>query len=203
MTGWIRNGLARYEIATSGYFDAIGWFRTRAMQRAIDADGNPIPWFTYPAFAFLSERVRRNWRVLEFGSGMGTIWWSRNVDHHVALEHDSEWAARVAESSSARVVQTNAADATSYIAPARDLGVFDVVIVDGLFRNECLLVACDLVSANGVIVLDDAQRAEYASAAKAMRAKGFRWLPFHGPQPVSKHAGCTAVLYRPENVLDL
>ena len=203
MIGAVRSAMARIEVATSGYFEAIGWFRTRATRRAIDSDGNPIPWFTYPAFAYLSERVQRNWRVLEFGSGMGTIWWSRHVDHHVALEHDAEWATLVAKSSSARVVQTNSSDATGYIAPARDIGMFDVVIVDGLFRNECLLVACDIVSTTGVIVLDDAQRTEYASAVEAVRAKGFRWLPFHGPQPVSKHAGCTAVLYRPGNVLNL
>ena len=203
MMARLRNLIARYEIATSGYFDTIGWFRTRASRHSLDAAGQPIPWFTYPAVAFLSERVRREWRVLEFGAGMGTQWWARHVDHHVALEHDAGWAKRVAEASSALVLATSDRNAAQYIAPASSLGTFEVVIVDGLFRNECLLAACDLVAANGVILLDDAQRTEYAPAVDAARARGFRWLPFYGPQPVSKHAGCTGILYRPGNVLNL
>jgi hypothetical protein len=194
---------ARYEIATSGYFDVIGWFHTRSTGRAVDAASQPIPWLTYPAIAFLSERVHRDWRVLEFGAGMGTQWWAKRVGFHVALEHDPVWAERIAKTSSAKVLQTSDLSAKRYLAPAIGYGLFDVVIVDGLFRNECLNAACELVSERGVILLDDAQRADYKPAIDSVLARGFRCLPFHGPQPVSKHAGCTATFYRSENVLGI
>ena len=38
-----------------------------------------------------------------------------------------------------------------------------MVIVDGIHRNECLLAARDLVVPDGIVILDDAQRPEYAS----------------------------------------
>jgi len=203
MMAWMRKLLARAEITSSGYFDHIGWFETRARGRALDRHGEPIPWFTYPAIAYLDERIDSSWRVLEFGSGMGTLWWSQRVEKHIALEHDAAWAALVARSGNARVVATSDADAQSYIAPALPLGPFDVVIVDGLFRTECLAASRDLLAADGVILLDDAQRHEYAAGIEALHAAGFRQIAFHGPQPVSKHAGCTTVLYRSGNVLGI
>lgn len=199
----LRRLLARLEITGSGYLHAIGWFDTRAARLARDVLGNPMPWFTYPAAAFLAERVRADWRVLEFGAGMGTAWWSSNVDACIAIEHDPGWAARVATLTAAQVLIAGAENAAAYCAPARGLGLFDVVVVDGLFRDECLRLAPELLSAGGVIVLDDAQRPEYAAAVDDLRTGGMRWLPFHGPQPVSKHAGCTALLYRDGNVLGI
>lgn len=202
-TQWVRRMLARVEVATTGYFEAVGWYATRATRRAGDANGNPTPWFTYPAIALFAERVKPEWRVLEFGCGMGTLWWAAHVAHVVAVEHDATWAGMIAERSSATILQAKSDTAESYLAPVKSLGRFDVVIVDGMHRNECLNAAADLVSPRGVVVLDDAQRAEYWPAVDALRANGFRVLPLHGPQPVSKHAGCTAILYRTDNVLGL
>lgn len=203
MKTWLRTLMARYEIATSGYFNAIGWFNTRATGQAKDVVNQPIPWFTYPAIAFLSERVNPEWRVLEFGAGIGTQWWAKRVGCHTAIEHDPAWARRVAKGSAANVLTTSGESAEQYLAPTLGLALFDVVIVDGIFRNECLGAAPGLLSESGIILLDDAQRAEYRPAIDSLLAMGFRWLPFHGPQPISKHIGCTAALYRPDNVLGI
>jgi len=200
---WARKLLARYEAATSGYFDAMGWFATRATRRATDARGEPIPWFTYPAIALLESRVRDASRVLEFGSGMGTLWWSERVAEHVAIEHHAGWADMIAAQSRATIHRADGATPEAYLAPTRGLGAFDIVIVDGIHRNECLVAAPGLLATDGVVILDDAQRAEYAPGIDALRAQGFRFLPLHGPQPVSKHAGCTAIFYRDGNVLGL
>ena len=200
---WARKLLARYEAAASGYFDAVGWFNTRATRRALDAHGRPIPWFTYPAIALLESRIRDDWRVLEFGSGMGTLWWSSRVEEHVAIEHDPGWAEMIAAQSRAKLHRVNGATTESYLAPTHGMERFDVVIIDGIHRNACLLATPALLSANGFAILDDAHRPEYKSGVDALRAQGYRILPLHGPQPVSKHAGCTAILYRPDNALGL
>ena len=200
---WARKLLARYEAATSGYFDAVGWFTTRITRRALDAQGRPTPWFTYPAHALLESRVQKDWRVLEFGSGMGTLWWSTRVAQHVAIEHDPSWADVIAAQSQAILHRVNGTTTESYLAPIHGMERFDVVIIDGIHRNACLLAAPALLSASGVAILDDAHRPEYTTGLEALRTLGFRVLPLHGPQPVSKHPGCTAILYRPDNVIGL
>lgn len=200
---WARKLLARYEAATSGYFGAVGWFTTRATRRALDAQRRPIPWFTYPAIALLESRVHEDWRVLEFGSGMGTLWWSSRVAEHVAIEHHTGWADMIAAQSQATIHRVDGTAPESYLAPTRGMEPFDIIIVDGIYRNECLLAAPALLAFNGVVILDDAHRPEYAMGLNALRAQGFRVLPLYGPQPVSKHPGCTAIIYRPDNPIGL
>lgn len=203
LSKWLRRAIARIEAATSGYLGQVGWFETRASRRAGDREGRPTPWFTYPAIRLLADRVQPGWRVLEFGAGMGTLWWARHVREAVAVEHDPAWATQVEAQGVARVLRGGAHDAAAYLAPALGTGPYDVVVVDGLHRNECLAAAPGLLGEGGFIVLDDAQRPEYQAAVDALRGRGFRVLELHGPQPVSKHPGCTAVLYRDGNLLGL
>ena len=201
--GPFARALARIEAGTSGYLAQMGWIDSRARRIAIDAAGEPIPWFTYPAVRLLQDRVGKDWRVLEFGSGGGTRWWARRVRAITAIEHHAGWAAEVAASCTARVLRAGEASAEEYTRPALATGPYEVVVVDGLFRNECLELACTLLTREGFIILDDAQRPEYAPGIAAVRAQGFRCLELHGPQPVSKHPGCTAFFYRDGNALGL
>lgn len=200
---WIRRLLARIEAGFNGYLPQVGWIETRAQFRALDAAGEAAPWFTYPAIKFLEARVKPEWRILEFGSGMGTIWWSRSAERVVSLEHDPEWLEQISHSCPAQLLKTNGKTPADYMRPARDSGPYDIVIVDGLFREECLLAAPELLTKSGIIILDDAQRFLYRGTVNALLAKQFRILEFHGPQPVSKHPGCTAIFYRDDNVLDI
>jgi len=198
-----KKNLARIEAATSGYLKQVGWISTRANGLATDVYGNPIPWFTYPAIQLLDERAKSDWHVLEFGAGMGTLWWSRRVIEVTAIEHSADWVAQLSPHSKAHILLSTDDSSTSYIRPVRESGPYDVVIVDGLYRNECMKSAMELVSPYGVIILDDAQREEYWTGIQMLRDAGYRMLPLHGPQPVSKHPGCTAIFYRDRNVLDL
>lgn len=200
---WFWRQLARVEAASNGYLGQVGWFNTRATRLAKDAAGNPIPWFTYPAIRLLEERVRPQWRVLEFGAGMGTQWWCERVKEVVAVEHDSKWANHVSSQCRARVLPAGHLSAADYIRPSIGTGSYAVVIVDGLYRNECIELAPDMLDDSGIIVLDDAQRPEYGVGIDHLRSLGFRVLPLHGPQPVSKHPGCTAIFYRDGNILGL
>jgi hypothetical protein len=199
----LKRCLARVEAATSGYLQQVGWISTRAQGLAKDKDGNPIPWFTYPAIELLSDRARADWRVLEFGAGMGTLWWSRKVGAVTAVEHSQEWATQVSAQCKAQILLTTGDSAEAYMQAALASAPYDVVIVDGIFRNECLDAAALLVAPAGVIILDDAQRTDYAPGVSRLLEQGYRMLPLHGPQPVSKHPGCTAIFYRDQNVLGL
>jgi precorrin-6B methylase 2 len=200
---WMKRICARIEAGTNGYLCQIGWIETRARFRALNTENKAIPWFTYPAVSLFESRTKPEWRILEFGAGMGTIWWSEAVNHVVSLEHDAEWLEYISKNCAAEVLKTSAASSTDYIDPALNTGHYDVIIVDGLFREECLSVAPGMLTDNGIIILDDAQRFEYKAAIETLLAQEFRVLELHGPQPVSKHPGCTAIFYRDRNVLEI
>lgn len=180
----------------------MGWVETRARNLALDASGAAIPWFTYPAIGFLERRVKAEWRILEFGAGMGTVWWNRVANHVLSLEHEVGWFTRISADCPG-VIKTNSASAGDYFRPALDTGTYDVIVVDGLFRKECLAIAPSLLNESGFIVLDDAERPEYETAIGSLLDRGFRAVEFRGPQPVSKRPGCTTIFYRDRNLLGL
>src|SRR5947209_1387749 len=57
-----------------------GHWRSSIAASAKTRSGEAIPWYTYPAIDFLSQRDFAGKRVLEFGGGQSTIWWSQRAD---------------------------------------------------------------------------------------------------------------------------
>lgn len=51
-----------------------------------------IPHYTNPALEYLESIASDGWRVLEYGSGSSTTWYSQRCAEVVAIEHDAGWA---------------------------------------------------------------------------------------------------------------
>jgi hypothetical protein len=89
-----------YQFAQT-YLEKRGWFES--------LDGIPrnkeglVPWITYPAFRQLQRIVKREARVFEFGCGGSSHWWASHAAEVVSVEHDAEWAARVAATAPANL----------------------------------------------------------------------------------------------------
>ncbi len=56
------------------HLHASGWFKSALSGMPQDVHGEPLPWYTYAAIAFLAPRVSQNWCVFEYGSGQSTLW---------------------------------------------------------------------------------------------------------------------------------
>jgi len=60
---------------------------------------------------------------------------------------------------------TNSTEVKDYIQCPRSIGgQFDVMMIDGRFRRRCLQVAAETVAPHGIVILHDAQRANYHSS---------------------------------------
>jgi len=70
-----------------------GWDKSVLSGRSEGLDG-PVPWYTYAARLVLERCVPRAARVLEFGSGGSTRWWTQRGCTVVAVEHDPVWHAQ-------------------------------------------------------------------------------------------------------------
>jgi predicted O-methyltransferase YrrM len=128
------------------------------------------PWLTRDAISTLDGLLEPSWRGLEFGSGRGTLWLARRVAALTSVEHDPGWHGRVRglldESGTAnvdlRLVETSDDDprraASPYVQVAHEFadGSLDLVLVDGILREHCVLAALPKLRAGGVLVLDNA-----------------------------------------------
>jgi hypothetical protein len=181
-----------------------GWFRSRREGAAVDARGEPIPWYTYPAIEFLAPRVRTDMTVLEYGSGNSTLWWAKRAARVCSVEHDPSWAARLEgllpENVTLRHVPLDPAG--TYARSAQAFGLrFDVVAIDGRERVECARLAPEALTERGVVVFDNSDRPDYAEGYAALADRGFRRIDFVGMAAVEPLKTSTSVFYRPGNCL--
>lgn len=194
-------GLNLFRRSVGGALGVEGWMRSYLTKRPVDADGQPVPWFTYPATSFLDRRLEPGYRVFEYGAGGSTAWYAERVAEVTAVEHDPTWAEVVRSmTSKATVIDAGEGD---YPGAIRGRGPFDVVVVDGIERAACARVCLGELDAAGVIVWDNAEYDDFPEAVAFLAEHGFRHVPFFGLGPVGIAPWTTAVLYRDGNCLGL
>jgi hypothetical protein len=90
------------------------------------------------------------------------------------------------------------------VASASSAGfVPDIISVDGRMRVDCIRQAAATIGLSGVIILDDAERPEYAEGVQLLHSSGFRSLEFWGLAAGRCDRKCTQLFYRSENILGI
>lgn len=192
-------------LVKEAYPNDTGWTRSRREKIPVDADGLPVPWYTYPAIRFLAERVPDSASVFEFGMGYSTLWWSKRADKVRACEHDQSWFDRMLT-----LLPTNASaviypvEDRRYVRAAIDTREsFDAIVIDGRRRVECAKHSLDCLSSSGIIVWDNSDRSRYDEGYSYLESNSFRRIDFWGMGPLVVTQWCTSIFYRSNNCLGI
>lgn len=187
----------------NGILTTSGWISSFVSRLSVDAKGDPIPWYTHAATAFLSDRLTPEMNVYEFGSGYSTLWYARKVKSVFCVEHNPKWADKLRPTIPGNVTYTLKPEG----AYAEDIllypAIFDVVVVDGAERLNCGKSAPDRLSPGGVIVWDNSTNSDCSIGAVHLRAAGFRRIDFYGLTPICTYRNCTSIFYRDNNCLGI
>ena len=138
-----------------------------------------LPWLGFRAIKYLDRLIQPDWRVLEFGSGMSTIWFARRCGALVSIETNRAWYDAIKRLLAARAL-TNVdfrlcAPAEAHLLPDYEDSFFDLVLVDGLNRDQAMLTALTKVKPGGYIYLDNSDmpyRAHRTAKAMLLKAAG-------------------------------
>jgi len=188
-----------------GYLLQTGWFNSFRSGESVDADLKPIPWLTYSAIDFLKERMNNNLTILEFGSGNSTLFFAKRVKKVTSVEHDNTWFQNIIRKkiSNVKIKFVSSATAKDYLQPLDEDGKYDVIIIDGLYRNECIKASLKHLSEVGVIVLDDSERDDYTEGITFFLNNGFRKINFSGIAPGIFFRKCTTIFYNDINCMNI
>ena len=184
----------------------LGWHQSLRHQASVDAHGRPLPWYTYPCIEWLADHLRASDKVFEYGGGWSTLWFADRVDRVASVDHDESWHAAL----SARIPENvelhfrrplpdddepDQAEPSPYVTCIEQypVGSFDVVVVDGVERAACTRSAVDHLRPDGLLILDNSDRAEYRGAIEHLAEHGFGRIDFYGFAPGSGMSGCTSV----------
>jgi hypothetical protein len=162
--------------------DIAGWVRTN--RRGAGALHLGLPWLNLELIDLLERRLAsRPHDVFEWGSGGSTVFFGERARRVVSVEHDQRWAGLVREELGRRDIRTvtlrhvppdsdsnrwtgevgaplraaklNAFESYIRAGQAAPGGLFDLILVDGKARLECLAQAPGMLAPDGLIVLDD------------------------------------------------
>jgi predicted O-methyltransferase YrrM len=98
-----------------------------------------------------------------------------------SVEHDPDWVSKVRVRRPAADVRAVPENARDYAAAIDEFGggSFDVVIVDGRYRAECLHRGSSRVRPGGLLVLDDTDQRQLARLKKSS-LPGWKTVSFTG-----------------------
>jgi len=120
-----------------------------------ESNGLVYPWLTHPMLDVLKTWDLSEKRILEFGGGRSSAWWRSKAKWVTTIEANHEWAYGIASECNRRNlyngrvyhVGINEGDSQHkklYTEAGKDLGPYDIVVVDGILRFECLEYALTL-----------------------------------------------------------
>ena len=183
-----------------------GHFRSVLTQAAIDSEGHPLPWYTYPAIEYLSALDFREKSIFEFGAGVSTLFWAARAKSVVSVEDDERWFRKVEATAPPNVTLSFEPDLSVFPDVIRRAGTFDVIVVDGPARGrtrlKCCRAALERLRPGGVIILDNSDWLPESS--ELLRTSGLLEIDFTGFAPICAHVQTTSLYFdRSFNVLPL
>lgn len=174
-----------------------GHSRSVIEKKPVDAEGRPLPWFTYPAIEYLSQLDLSNYTILEWGLGNSSLFFSGRCKEIFSIEHNEEWFSLIKNNlpGNARPFLVTEAE---YVQKAKDINrQFDLVIVDGIQREGCLNVALEILANNGIIIFDNSDR--NPELCEKLRKQNMLQVDFHGFGPINFYTWTTSVFFKREN----
>ena len=185
-----------WEIAHCSIMRKFGFENAYNNGVSIDENGNPIPWYTYPAIEYLKEIDFSDSVIFEFGTGNSTFWWEKEAKKVEAVEHDKEWYNKFNGKWSESTVVHFREGSQAYSSSLN--GLYDVIIIDGQWRDLCAEEAVKHIKDDGMIILDDSQRVqtmdEYKSAFNVLKSDSrFIQIDFYGFSPIVLYTKVTTV----------
>jgi predicted O-methyltransferase YrrM len=133
-----------------------------------------LPLLGFRAIKQLDLLIQPDWRVLEFGSGMSTVWFARRCREVVSIEINPDWhkllQARLARQELRNVDYRLSGYSDAHVLTDCPGSYFDLVLVDGVRRDRAMQTALEKVKPGGYIFLDNSDYSdpEYQTAKKLL-----------------------------------
>ena len=177
-----------------------GHWKSSMTMTACTQSGEPLPWYTYPTIDFLTQRNFKDRNVLEFGGGQSTLWWSGRARSVLTIEEDAEWYERLRSKIRKNVTllhipaddRTHAIERIRKAIDGNAVHKFDVIVVDGHFREQLTILAFEYLAKDGVIILDDSDGYQFFELTKDLNC---RRVDFFGFAPGVHMRRCTSIVY--------
>jgi len=186
----IKGALHNYKVLSKAY----GQFMSMQRWEAIDGDGNPVPWFTYPAIEYLNQLDFSHCRVFEYGSGNSTRFWAGRCKSLVSVEDNPQWYEKIGPLLPDNVDYRLCPAREDYVHCIKEYDQgFDVIVIDGNYRNACAHAITDELCDAGIVILDNSESHEKTAAL--LRSYDLIQVDMSGFGPLNDYTWITSIFF--------
>lgn len=220
-----RSGFGALVSVHQHFLRSSGWLESVNLNSSF-FHGDHRPWLTFPAINFLETMNLTESKVLEFGGGASTLYFSKRTRRLLTLEFDRDWSSALRTAMYGRanveVIEPEIesglllAWATSSLNDAdcefsSDLEfesdafvmfvkekIFDadLVLIDGGPRNLAMVAASKFVAHSAIVIVDNSDRDNLNQGLTALREEGFTEIPMRGLGPINHYEWTTSFFFR-------
>jgi hypothetical protein len=188
---------AAFQVVRTLWFD-YAHLRSAVRGQPVNARGEPVPWYTYPAIEYLRQLDFSDKTVFEYGSGYSTLFWAGAARRVVSVEEDEKWYAVLAGKLPANCELILETDLLAYPdVIARYPDGFDVIVVDGAARGrtrlKCSRAALPRLRPGGLIILDNSDW--LPESAHVLREGGLLQVDMTGFVPANWYTQTTSFFF--------
>ena len=188
------------------YLVVSGWKEGLKRGYPSKPNGSPIPWMNFPVISFLEDRLQKDFTVFEYGSGYSTLFYAERVKFIRTIEYNKDWYKLIKERLPANAeihfVEKDVDGEYCRSINSTD-EKYDVVVIDGRDRVNCLKQAVKKLTERGVLLLDDSQREKYEEGLKFAIKNGYSTLKFEGISSQAINLVSTTIIYKSGNCLNI
>lgn len=165
----------------------------------VDKDGNPIPWYTYPAIEYLSQFDYSDKLIFEFGCAYSSLFWANRAKKVISIEDNPQWYEKWKKEFELENLDIRWRDEGEIYENAilEEDEKFDVIVVDGKRRSQCCEKAVKKLASGGIIILDDSDRInasdEYVKSVEILKNANLIQVDFYGFCPMNNYTKTTSL----------
>lgn len=118
-----------------------------------------VPWWPMSVIPCIDSLINKSSDVIEFGSGSSTVWLAKRARTVIAIEDDAAWKKTVTDRLNAigldNAIVRFAPDKEYFNLTDFSTHRFDLAVIDGAYRWECIKSVIPLMRPGGSIYLDN------------------------------------------------
>jgi hypothetical protein len=174
--------------------EGFGHHLSKKLRSSVNVKNEPLPWFTYPATEFLNQLDLSEAYIFEWGSGNSSKYFSSRCKKLISIEHDLNWY-EIQKFNLTENQQLIHAQERFYAETICEINnEYDIIIIDGILRGECLKNAIQYIKLDGLIIYDNSDRDP--QNCLILRDAGFTQIDFNGFGPINDYTWTTSFFFK-------
>jgi hypothetical protein len=160
--------------------------------KPLNKAGEPIPWYTYPAFEYLNQLDFKDKDIFEYGAGNSSFFWAQKARSVTSVESDKEWYVSLQRKMNLNQKLLLIEEENDYVNSIfKEQKRYDVIVIDGVHRLACARAAVQCLAPGGLIILDNSDW--FPKTTTNLREAGLIQVDFTGLGPVNYYTWTTSI----------